>query len=133
MPMLGEPLYVGVLYLCVLPGTVQSAIAFTSIARGNVPAAVCAASASSIVGIVVTPLLLQWLLRADTGAMGGDSMLQAIRDISVQILLPFVVGHLMRPRVGRWMAGHRRLVTCVDQGSILLVVYTAFSSSVIGG
>lgn len=133
LPLLGESLYIGVLYLCVLPGTVQSAIAFTSIARGNVPAAVCAASASSIVGIVLTPLLLQWLLQTDARAMGGDSMLQAIRDISVQILLPFVVGHLMRPVVGRWMDGHRRLVTCVDQGSILLVVYTAFSSSVIGG
>lgn len=133
LPLLGEPLYIGLLYLCVLPGTVQSAIAFTSIARGNVPAAVCAASASSIVGIVLTPLLLQWLLQTDAQAMGGDSMLQAIRDISVQILLPFVVGHLMRPMVGRWMDGHRRLVTSVDQSSILLVVYTAFSASVIGG
>ncbi|MDN5843035.1 MAG: bile acid:sodium symporter [Alcaligenaceae bacterium] len=133
VPMLGEPLYVGVLYLCVLPGTVQSAIAFTSIARGNVPAAVCAASASSIVGIVLTPLLLQWLLQADASAMGSASLMHAIRNISVQILLPFVVGHLMRPVVGRWMDGHRKLITCVDQGSILLVVYTAFSASVIGG
>jgi sodium/bile acid cotransporter 7 len=124
---------VGVLYLCVLPGTVQSAIAFTSIARGNVPAAVCAASASSIVGIVVTPLLLPLLLQADTSALGAGSLLQSIGHISVQILLPFVVGHLMRPLLGRWMDGHRKLVTTVDQSSILLVVYTAFSESVIGG
>lgn len=133
LPLLGEPLYIGVLYLCVLPGTVQSAIAFTSIARGNVPAAVCAASASSIVGIVLTPMLLDWLLKADTQAMGGASMAHAIRDISIQILLPFVVGHLMRPLIGRWMDRHRRHVVIVDQSSILLVVYTAFSASVIGG
>lgn len=56
-PVLGDGLWLGMLYLCLLPGTVQSAIAFTSIARGNIPAAVCAASASSLVGIVVTPLL----------------------------------------------------------------------------
>ncbi len=133
LPLLGEPLYIGVVYLCVLPGTVQSAIAFTSIARGNVPAAVCAASASSIVGIVITPLLLQLMLGADTQALGSSSLLQAILKISVQILLPFMVGHLMRPLIGRWMDAHRKLVVGVDQSSILLVVYTAFSESVISG
>lgn len=133
VPLLGMPLYVGVLYLCVLPGTVQSAIAFTSIARGNIPAAVCAASASSILGIVITPLLLQFLLGTDTSALGSGSLLQSIVRISEQILLPFVAGHLMRPWLGRWMDGHRRLVRNVDQSSILLVVYTAFSESVIAG
>lgn len=133
VPLLGEPLYVGVLYLCVLPGTVQSAIAFTSIARGNVPAAVCAASASSIVGIVITPLLLQLLLDTDTSALDSSSLLQSILRIGQQIFLPFVVGHLMRPVIGRWMDKHRPLVTKVDQSSILLVVYTAFSESVVAG
>ncbi|MER1968686.1 bile acid:sodium symporter family protein [Castellaniella sp. GW247-6E4] len=133
LPLLGEPLYIGVVYLCVLPGTVQSAIAFTSIARGNVPAAVCAASASSIVGIVITPLLLQFMLSADTQALGNSSLLGAILKISIQILLPFVLGHWMRPVIGPWMAKHRKLVVGVDQGSILLVVYTAFSESVISG
>ena len=40
--------YLGFLYLCALPATVQSAIAFTSVAGGNVAAAICSASASSI-------------------------------------------------------------------------------------
>jgi sodium/bile acid cotransporter 7 len=133
VPLLGMPLYIGVLYLCVLPGTVQSAIAFTSIARGNIPAAVCAASASSLLGIFITPMLLQWLLEANTSVLGSGSLLQAIGNISVEILLPFVLGHLMRPLLGRWMDSHRRLVRNVDQSSILLVVYTAFSESVIGG
>ncbi|CAM5215551.1 Sodium/bile acid cotransporter 7 OS=Castellaniella defragrans OX=75697 GN=HNR28_002730 PE=4 SV=1 [Castellaniella defragrans] len=133
VPLLGPALYVGVLYLCVLPGTVQSAIAFTSIARGNIPAAVCAASASSILGIAVTPLLLRLLLETDTSALGTGGLLQSIGRISVQILLPFVAGHLMRPWLGRWMDAHRRLVRNVDQSSILLVVYTAFSESVIAG
>jgi sodium/bile acid cotransporter 7 len=133
LPLLGEPLYIGVLFLCTLPGTVQSAIAFTAIARGNVPAAVCAASASSIVGIVITPLLLRILLGTDTSALGSGSLLQSIGHISVEILLPFIAGHLSRPLVGRWMDQHRKLVTNVDQSSILLVVYTAFSESVVAG
>ena len=130
VPLLGGPLYVGMLYLCVLPGTVQSAIAFTSIARGNVPAAVCSASASSLIGIALTPLLLKLLLDADPGSA---NTLDAVIQISIQLLLPFVVGHLMRPLIGEWIDRNRKWLGNVDQTSILLVVYTAFSASVVGG
>jgi len=130
VPLLGLPLYIGVFYLCTLPGTVQSAIAFTSMARGNVPAAVCSASASSLIGIVLTPLLLH--LQLKHGAAAG-STLEAIVHISVQLLLPFVAGHLMRPWIGGWIDRNRGWLVKVDQSSILLVVYTAFSASVIGG
>jgi sodium/bile acid cotransporter 7 len=129
-PLLGADLYMGVLYLCVLPGTVQSAIAFTSLARGNVPAAVCSASASSLIGIVVTPLLLSILLHANDT---GRSTVDAIVHIAVQLLLPFLAGHLLRPWIGQWIERHRSTLARVDQSSILLVVYTAFSASVIGG
>ena len=57
-PLVTPELYLGILFLCCLPATVQSAIAFTSMARGNVPAAVCSASASSLLGIFLTPLLV---------------------------------------------------------------------------
>ncbi|WP_397476088.1 bile acid:sodium symporter family protein [Pusillimonas sp.] len=130
-PLLGASLYIGVLYLCALPGTVQSAIAFTSIARGNIPAAVCSASASSIIGIVLTPMLVELLLDADAG--GAISMLDAIYGISKQLLLPFIAGHLSRPWIGAWVDRNQSWLKNVDQGSILLVVYTAFSASVIGG
>ena len=44
-------LYTGVLFLCLVPSTVQSSIAFTSIAHGNVPAAIVSASLSNILGV----------------------------------------------------------------------------------
>lgn len=132
IPLLGMPLFIGVLYLCALPGTVQSAIAFTSIGRGNVPAAVCSASASSLIGIGLTPLLLKLMLDAD-GAGGTASTLDAVISISAQILLPFVAGHLSRPWIGNWIDRNRSWLVNVDQSSILLVVYTAFSASVVGG
>lgn len=131
-PLLGEALTLGVLYLCVLPGTVQSAIAFTSLARGNVPAAICSASASSLIGIVLTPLLLMLVLDArDAGS--GFSGLEAILKISAQLLLPFLAGHLLRPWIGAWVDRNRRWLGRVDQSSILLVVYTSFSASVVAG
>lgn len=130
-PLLGQELFVGVLFLCALPATVQSAIAFTSIARGNIPAAVCSASFSSILGIVLTPVLFSLLMGADQGS--GGSLLDAIIDISLKLLLPFVLGHLSRPLTGAFVEGHRRLLGRVDQSSILLIVYTAFSESVVEG
>ena len=129
-PVLGDELWVGMLYLAALPGTVQSAIAFTSMARGNIPAAVCAASASSLVGILVTPLLVKMMLDADAGTTG---MLEAVIRISLQLLLPFLLGHYMRRWIGSWVDRNARWLKNVDQSSILLVVYTAFSAAVIGG
>jgi sodium/bile acid cotransporter 7 len=122
-------LYLGVLFLCLLPSTVQSSIAFTSIARGNVAAAVCAASASSLVGVVVTPLLAG-LLMATHGA--GISF-HAVRDVALQLLAPFLAGQALSGRLSGWLARHRPLTGVVDRGSILLIVYTAFSAGVVNG
>lgn len=123
-------LVIGVLFLCALPSTVQSSIAFTSLAGGNVPAAVCSASASSLFGVLLTPLLLALMLGAQ-GAM--DHPVQAIGRIMLQLLLPFAAGHFLRPWIGGWVDRHRGLLRFTDQGTILLVVYTAFSASVIDG
>jgi sodium/bile acid cotransporter 7 len=110
---------------------VQSSIAFTSIARGNVPAAVCAASASSLAGIVVTPLLVGLLLEARGG--GGGMSLDAVFEIVRLLLLPFVAGQIARRWIRGWVERHRFLIGLVDRGSILLVVYTAFSEAVLKG
>lgn len=131
VPLIGDQLYMGMLFLCVLPGTVQSAIAFTSLAKGNVPAAVCSASASSIIGIILTPLLVALLMRVD--ASEGSSALRSIGSISLQLLLPFVLGHAMRPLIGSWVDKHKKNLSRLDQTSILLVVYTALSASVVEG
>ena len=119
----------GVLFLCLLPSTVQSSIAFTSIARGNVPAALCSASLSNVIGVVLTPVLVSQLLPA---ASGGFS-LKAFADIAREILLPFVIGQMMRPWVAAWLLAHPRLTAVVDRGSILVVVYAAFSAGMVAG
>src|SRR5690625_4003039 len=128
LPLLGMPLLVGMLYLCALPGTVQSAIAFTSIARGNVPAAVCSASASSLIGIVLTPLILQLLLDADAATTG---MAESVVQISVPFFLSFMLGHHSRPWTAESIKRNSNWLRCVDQRTILLVVYPAFSESFI--
>jgi solute carrier family 10 (sodium/bile acid cotransporter), member 7 len=126
--LLSAPLWTGLILLSVLPSTVQSSIAFTSIARGNVPAALCAATMSNLLGMVLTPLLAGILL----SSQGGFSI-KGVGDILVQLLLPFAAGQLSRPLIGDWAQRNRTLLGLVDRGSILLVVYTAFSEGVTQG
>ena len=129
-PLVTPDLYLGVLFLCTLPSTVQSSIAFTSMARGNIPAAICAASASSLLGIFITPLLVGVLLESHGQAgMSWD----AVGAIVLQLLVPFVAGQVAQRWIGRWVDRRRAMLSYVDQGSILLVVYTAFSAAVLQG
>lgn len=122
-------LYTGFLYLCILPATVQSAIAFTSMAGGNVAAAVCSASASSLLGIFLSPLLVGLVMDMH----GAEGSLEQVGKIMLQLLLPFVLGHLSRPWIGAFVAKHKKWIAKTDQSSILLVVYSAFSEAVVNG
>ncbi|WP_329020020.1 bile acid:sodium symporter family protein [Streptomyces sp. NBC_01601] len=127
--LLTQPLYQGLLFLTLVPSTIQSSIAFTSIARGNVPAAICAGSFSSLVGIVVTPLLASVLI----GGPGGGFSADALVKIVLQLLVPFLAGQLLRRWIGDFVARHKKVLGLVDRGSILLVVYTAFSEGMAQG
>ncbi|MFE1598349.1 bile acid:sodium symporter family protein [Methylobacterium sp. ID0610] len=127
--LLTPALAAGVLFLSVLPSTVQSSIAFTAVAGGNVPAAVCAASASNILGIVLTPLFVSLLFHVQ----GGGFDWSGVAKIVMQLLLPFVLGQILHPRLGPWLARRKGLTSVVDRGSILLVVYLAFSHATATG
>ncbi len=132
-PLVGGALFAGLLYVACLPSTVQSSIAFTSVAGGNVPAAVCSASVSSLLGVFLTPLLAGILFSAtavaDSSAIGLDTVL----NICGQVLLPFALGQLCQPWLRPWVGAHAGLVKLNDQATIWLVVYTAFSSATANG
>lgn len=127
---LPRPLYLGILFLCVLPSTVQSSIAFTSVAGGNVPAAICSASASNMLGVFLTPLLVGLLF--SVGFHGGLSS-GVMEKILLQLLAPFVLGQMLQPLIGNWVRSNKKILTPVDRGSILMVVYLAFSKAVVEG
>ncbi|MET9496478.1 bile acid:sodium symporter family protein, partial [Streptomyces sp. NPDC006552] len=127
--LLPRNLYEGLLFLTLVPSTIQSSIAFTSIARGNVPAAICAGSFSSLAGIVLTPLLAAALLGNSGGGFSTDSLVKIV----LQLLVPFLAGQLLRRWVGGFLTRHKKILGYVDRGSILLVVYTAFSEGMVQG
>jgi solute carrier family 10 (sodium/bile acid cotransporter), member 7 len=123
------PLALGVLYLCLLPSTIQSSLAFTSIAGGNVPAAMCSATLSSLIGAVLTPLLIAVFASAQGAAPTGD----AIREIGLLLIAPMVAGQCLRPWIGGFVLRHKAILSATDRGSILLVVYAAFGHAVSAG
>jgi sodium/bile acid cotransporter 7 len=122
------PLYVGLIFLCTLPSAVQASVVFTSIAGGNVAAALCSASLSSIIGMVLTPLLVSLLLQAHGGAS-----LNGLGSIALHLLLPFLAGQLLQSRIEAWMQRHDRAVRLVDRASVLLMVYGALSAATVSG
>ena len=124
-PLLIAPeLYRGLLWVCVVPATIQSAVNFTSIARGNIAGAVVSSSLSNMLGVVITPLLAMALMRT-TGLVISPT---SIIDIVCQVLLPFVGGQLLRRWCAGFVLGHPRL-KYFDQATIAMVVYLAFSDA----
>lgn len=121
----------GLLYLTLLPSTVQSSIAFTAMAGGNVAAAVCSASLSNLAGIFLTPVLVGIFMK--TGGTGAVSSSHSVQAIALQLLLPFLAGHFLRPLIGSFVDRNKAILQPVDRGSILIVVYSAFSAAVING
>jgi len=119
-------LVLGITYLSVLPSTVQSSIAFTSMARGNVPAAIASASASQVLGVFLTPMLVGLLAHRH----GGDLGLGGLGNVLLIVLVPFIAGQLCRPLIGGWVAKHKSIVSISDRSAILLSVYSAFSDAV---
>ncbi len=124
--LLSRSLVVGLVFLTLLPSTIQSSLAFTSLAGGNVPAAMCAATLSNIIGTVTTPLLVGLVLSLH----GGSDPVAAIIEITRLIVAPFLVGQIARPLLGEFVRRHAAVVAVTDRGSILLIVYGAFGRAV---
>ncbi len=127
--LLAPSLVAGVTYLCCLPSTIQSSVALVASARGDVAAAVCSASGSNLLGVVLSPLLVGLLMHAQ----GGHVSVDAVRGIVLQLLAPFVVGQIVHPWVGPVLARVKDRLVYYDRLTIMMIVYGAFSAAVIGG
>ncbi|MCG6217777.1 bile acid:sodium symporter family protein [Vibrio furnissii] len=120
----------GFCYLLVLPSTISSSVAMTSVGKGNVPGAIFNASLSSILGVFITPLLIQLFMGFEGVQL---DLLDSVISISKLLLLPMIVGQLMRPYLVAWVDRHKAVVNKVDKYVILLIVYNAFCDSVVNG
>ena len=131
LPLLGQQLYWGFLFMCFLPSTVQSSIAFTSVAKGNVAAAVCSASFSNLIGMFITPILVSLFIFGQS--QHNYDPTSSIIEITLLLLVPFIAGQVLRPYVFPYMQKVPSIVKTFDQGTMLMVVYGAFSGAVVAG
>lgn len=125
-PWLGGELRLGLFFLCALPSTISSAIILTGIARGNVAGALFNATLSNLIGVVLTPLWIAGEMRTTGHA---QALAPVVLDLVRWLVLPLLAGQVLRRWIGAWIASHRSLITGVDRGAILLLVYTAFCDS----
>jgi len=128
--LLPHGLVIGLLFLGILPSTVQSAISYSSLAGGNIAASVMASALLNLAGIIMTPLLVALLIGADGGAaISSDTVIK----ILAILLLPFALGQIAQGWLGAWALRNKPLLTLLDRTAIALAVYVAFSSAVAGG
>lgn len=127
---LAPDLLLGFCYLAALPSTISSSVAMTALGRGDVPVAIFNATLSSLLGIVLTPLLISLLGNVDAHGLSLGSTMLKIAEL---LLLPIIAGQLLRPLIGAWFARIKHYVSNVDRCVILLLVYAAFCNSVKSG
>lgn len=125
---ISHDMYLGILFLTLVPSTVQSSVAFTSIAKGNVAGAIVSASTSNLVGVFITPALVMLLMGTGGGVHIDTSV---FGEIALLLLAPFVLGQLTRRWVGKF--AQSKATKIVDRGSIAMVVYSAFSKGMVDG
>src|SRR3954471_14870792 len=92
-------LALGLFFLCALPSTVSSSVAMTATAHGNVAGAVFNATLSSLLGIVLTPLWVAWVMKT-TGE--PQPIGPVVLDLLRWLVLPLAVGQCLRPWFGAW-------------------------------
>ena len=127
-PVLGRTLAMGVLYVSLLPSTVQSSVALVGVARGNVAGAITAATISNVLGMVLTPMLVLVLMHTSSSTGSGG-----LRSVLLLLLAPFVLGQLVQPLIGRYVRAHKKVTTLWDRGTILLVVLVAVATATAAG
>jgi sodium/bile acid cotransporter 7 len=120
-------LLVGIFALAVLPTTVSSCIVFTQNAGGNTVAAVFNAALANVAGIFISPLLLSLLLSSSGRALPMSELLDTLQGLAVNMLLPIVVGQLLRLRLRDWATHHSKRLGVASNVLILLIVLFAFA------
>lgn len=117
------------LFLAALPSTVSSSVVMVSIARGNIPSAIFNASISGLIGIVITPLWMQFFLEFGELNVFKDVYLGLIREI----IIPVLLGMALQQFYGNWATRNAKKISLFDKTVILLIVYGSFAESFVSG
>ena len=126
-PAPNDMIWMGIFFLAALPSTVSSSVVMVSIAKGNLPAAIFNASISSLIGVFMTPVIVEIFI--NTKMDGGQDLSSAIIDLIIQVILPVGLGLFLHRFVGKYIKNRGKEIKFFDQAIIILIVYRSFSES----
>lgn len=123
-------LWLGFIYLAVLPTTISTCIVYTSTAGGDVAAAVFNVTLANLAGIFIVPLVMAWLV-----AESGNTLPVAplLVNICGFILLPMLAGQGLRfflPPMRAWLSRQKGRVKTINTYLVFYIIFCAFSNSV---
>jgi len=123
-------LRLGFLFLCVLPSTMVMAVALATVAKGNVAAAIFNAVLSNVLGVFLTPIWIAAILTTG-GASEAQSLGQVLKEITLLLLAPLVVGQVVRRLwLKAWADARKKPLSNFSNATILFIVFAAFCNSV---
>jgi sodium/bile acid cotransporter 7 len=129
--LLTPELCLGFWLLAILPTTVASAIAFTSLSGGDTSNAIFATIFSNLLAVLVVPTIALAYLASETAI--EISLSEIFVSLARLLVLPLIVGQVARQllrALARRIAG---MVKLVSSGIIIFIVHAAFAQSVSSG
>lgn len=128
--LLPADLRLGFLFLAILPTTVSTCVVFTAAARGNTTGALFNSALANTCGVVLTPVWAAVLLSTRDVAPPLGPM---VAEVVLLLLLPLIIGQIVRPLVRRHGEPDPRLIGALSSGIILFIIFAAFANSVRSG
>lgn len=119
----------GILALSVLPTTVSSCIVFTQSAEGNTVAAMFNAALANIAGVILSPLLLSLLLQATDYALPTGELVNILRKLALNMVVPILIGQLLRRFFARFAIENKKRLGVVSNALILGIIFLTFSQT----
>ena len=129
--LLSEDLSLGFGLLAIMPTTVASAIAFTSLAKGNAANAIFSTVYSNVLAIWVVPAICVAYLSSTMEL--EIPLIPLIVKLALLILLPLVVGQMVHRMEPLKAAAAASKMKWLSQAIILFIVHAAFAESMQSG
>jgi sodium/bile acid cotransporter 7 len=118
----------GALIIGAAPVTVASGTVMTAMAGGNVPLSLFICVLGNFAAIFTIPFMLNLILAVDNAAMELP-ILQMLAGLTLKVLLPTIIGQVLRPRVKHLLPPHKAKMSIFNQCIVLLIILNAVASS----
>lgn len=125
---------IGSIIIAAAPVTVASGTVMTAMALGNVPLSLFICVLCNLFSLLTIPLVLNGILGVMDDVMRLEQTVtlpvgQILTTLGMTVLLPTVLGQLLRPWIREHIAPYRKAFSIFSQCVVLLIIFNAVSGS----